>query len=331
MQSYNKILIIQTAFIGDVILATPLIETLYHNFPNAEIHFCLRKGNESLLNQHPFLKKTLIWDKQQGKLKNLMGLLKTIRLEKYDLVVNVQRFLSSGILAGFSGAKKIIGFDKNPLSFLFTHKIKHQIGNHLHETERNIALIKSFCTELKTLPKLHIEHVSKDKIAAFCVEDFICIAPASVWFTKQFPIKQWSEFLQSIPDEKVYIIGAPSDKKIASDIICDSVHPNTISLCGQLNLLESAALMQKAKMNFVNDSAPMHLASSVNAPVTAIFCSTVPEFGFGPLSDNSKIVEVQEKLTCRPCGLHGKKSCPENHFSCAKNITSQQLIQCMPN
>ena len=331
MQSYNKILIIQTAFIGDVILATPLIETLRHNFPNAELHFCLRKGNESLLNQHPYLKNVLIWDKQKNKFKNLLGLLKIIRSEKYDLVVNVQRFLSSGILAGFSGAKQISGFDKNPLSFLFTHKTKHEIGNNLHETERNVDLIKTFCNHLITQPKLHINHISKNKINAFCAEEFICIAPASVWFTKQFPVKQWGEFLHAIPDEKVYILGATSDQKIASDIICESVHPNTISLCGQLNLLESAALMLKAKMNFVNDSAPMHLASSVNAPVTAIFCSTIPEFGFGPLSDNSKIVQVQEKLACRPCGLHGKKSCPENHFSCAKNITIQQLIQCIPN
>lgn len=73
-------------------------------------------------------------------------------------------------------------------------------------------------------------------------------------------------------------------------------------------------------MNYVNDSAPMHLCSAVNAPVTAIYCSTIPEFGFGPLSDNSHILQTKEKLSCRPCGLHGFKSCPEKHFKCAWGI-----------
>ena len=78
-------------------------------------------------------------------------------------------------------------------------------------------------------------------------------------------------------------------------------------------------------MNFVNDSAPMHLASSVNAKTTAIFCSTVPEFGFGPLSDLSQVVEIKEKLKCRPCGLHGKKACPEGHFKCGFEIETKAL------
>jgi heptosyltransferase-2 len=79
-------------------------------------------------------------------------------------------------------------------------------------------------------------------------------------------------------------------------------------------------------MNFVNDSAPMHFASAVNAPTTAIFCSTIPKFGFGPLSDQSFVVETNEALSCRPCGLHGKKACPEGHFKCGKTINVKNLI-----
>jgi heptosyltransferase-2 len=79
-------------------------------------------------------------------------------------------------------------------------------------------------------------------------------------------------------------------------------------------------------MNFVNDSAPMHFASAVNAPVTAIFCSTVPDFGFGPLSEDSAVVEVRSGLSCRPCGLHGYRECPEKHFKCAYEINMNELI-----
>jgi heptosyltransferase-2 len=78
--------------------------------------------------------------------------------------------------------------------------------------------------------------------------------------------------------------------------------------------------MSKAVRNYVNDSGPLHLASAMNAPVTAFFCSTVPSFGFGPLSDDSEIKETTEKLDCRPCGIHGFKTCPKGHFKCGKGI-----------
>jgi len=84
-------------------------------------------------------------------------------------------------------------------------------------------------------------------------------------------------------------------------------------------------------MNYVNDSAPMHFASAMNAPVTAIYCSTLPAFGFGPLSDNRHLVQTTHSLSCRPCGLHGKMACPEKHFQCASTITTQQLLNTLPN
>jgi heptosyltransferase-2 len=90
-------------------------------------------------------------------------------------------------------------------------------------------------------------------------------------------------------------------------------------LSGKLSLLKSAALMQGAEHNYVNDSGPLHIASAMNASVTAFFCSTVPDFGFGPLSENSTIKQV-EGLDCRPCGLHGHKECPKGHFNCGNKM-----------
>ena len=73
-------------------------------------------------------------------------------------------------------------------------------------------------------------------------------------------------------------------------------------------------------MNYVNDSAPLHIASAMNAPVTAYFCSTLPSFGFGPLSDNANVIQTKQTLECRPCGLHGKRKCPQQHFNCGHQI-----------
>ena len=98
-------------------------------------------------------------------------------------------------------------------------------------------------------------------------------------------------------------------------------------LAGKLSFLQSAALMKQAKMNYVNDSAPLHFTSAVNAPVTAIFCSTIPAFGYTPLSDRSFIVETKEHLICRPCGLHGRKACPLGHFKCAYGIETAQVLE----
>src|SRR2546430_2979782 len=112
---------------------------------------------------------------------------------------------------------------------------------------------------------------------------------------------------------------------MAEEIRTVSAHGSVMNLCGKLSFLQSAALMKETAMNYVNDSAPMHFASSVNAPVTAVYCSTLPSFGFGPLSDKRFIVEVQEPLSCRPCGLHCPPACPLGPFQCAYGINNAQL------
>lgn len=326
----HKILVIQTAFIGDAVLATGLLEKLHLYYPSSQIDYLVRKGNEQLFARHPFIHEVLIWDKKKNKYKNLWQILKSIRSKKYDIVVNVQRFAATGILTAFSNAKETIGFDKNPFSFLFTKKIKHIVsdGSHaLHEIERNHQLIQSFTDEVAAKPKLYPGDENFKTVAKYKQQKYICIAPASVWFTKQFPADKWISFIHQLPENiKAFLLGAPSDKSLCDEIISQCSHMNVVNLAGQLGFLESAALMKDATMNFVNDSAPMHFASSVNAPVTAVYCSTVPSFGFGPLSDKSFIVETPEKLSCRPCGLHGKKECPLKHFNCANYITNKQLL-----
>ena len=120
-----KILVIQTAFIGDAILATSLLEKLHHHYPQAEIDFLVRRCNESLLKNHPYLHETLIWDKKEGKYASLWKLLRHIRSRQYTYVINVQRFATTGFLTAFSGAETTVGFNKNPLSLLFTRTIQH--------------------------------------------------------------------------------------------------------------------------------------------------------------------------------------------------------------
>lgn len=394
-----QFLIIQTAFIGDVVLATGLIEKLHAHFPDAQIDFLVRKGNEGLLTGHPLLREVLVWDKKTNKNKNLWKMLRHIRKQRYDKVINVQRFAATGLLTAFSRAKETIGFDKNPFSFLFSRKIPHVISKNgmiKHEIERNNELVKHFTDDQAMRPRLYPSAADYDSVKQYRSQPYICIAPASVWFTKQYPPEKWTGFIKKIPSQlTVYLLGAPSDQALC-ETIRESVvsganaepltgtgpqstpnnqqaafsdpqsgsnnqqstindqsgtyggqdqpsfaphppsgiqlqtprsFPTVIILAGKLSFLQSAALQQGAVMNYVNDSAPMHFASAMNAPTTAVYCSTLPSFGFGPLSDIRFIVEKLEPLYCRPCGLHGHAACPQGHFRCAYEIKDEQLLK----
>jgi len=318
----SSFLIIQTASIGDVILATALVEKLATAHPKASIDFLLRKGNEELLANNPRVRNVLIWDKSQNKLGNLFKTIRVVRGNAYDVVINIHRFGSSGVLTALSGAKTKIGFDKNPWSFAFTTAGKHSIEN-VHEVERNQALISDFTQGDSAIPRLYPSKEDFSKVGQYKRDPYVCIAPNSVWFTKQLTLDKWVEVI-SLHTEHIYLIGGPDDKVRCGEL-AGSVTGSVSVLAGELSFLETAALMQDAHMNYVNDSAPMHIASAVDAPVAAIFCSTVPEFGFGPLSTNSKVIQTGENLECRPCGLHGHAECPKGHFDCAKTIDIDQL------
>lgn len=326
----KKILIIQTASLGDVILSTPIIGKLSHFFPEAKIDFLLKKNYEALFYGHPLLNQVLVWDKSKQKYKNLARLLRQIKKTEYDLVVNVQRFASSGLITALSGAKMKIGFSKNPFSIFFSRRIQHNIGKkkeNPHETVRNLKLIESITDKSSYSVKLYPSKTDYAKVSQFKTRKYITVSPASLWFTKQFPKEKWIEFVKETdPGLQIFFLGSVKEKQLCENIIIESNRMNCLNLAGKLSYLESAALMEHAAMNFVNDSAPMHLASAMNAPTSVIFLSTIPEFGFGPLADKSVIIQTNKNLNCRPCGLHGWKQCPEKHFECATTIEKEQLL-----
>ncbi len=325
----TQFLIIQTAFIGDVVLATPVIEALHQEYPGASIDFLLRKGNEGLLQGHPYISEVIIWDKKKQKYADLFRIIGLVRRKKYDVVINLQRFLATGMVTIFSRAGHTVGFDKNPLSWLFSVKVPHHLdeySSNIHEIDRNLSLIKHLIkSKHRFLPRLYPtdKDFSKTATSGSCVT----ISPTSVWFTKQYPADRWIQLINQIdPAVRVFLLGGNTDREACEKIKSEALRDNIEILAGQMSFLESAALMKNARMNYVNDSAPLHLASAMDAAVTAVFCSTIPAFGFGPLSSRSHILETEEQLECRPCGIHGHRECPEGHFRCS-HIDPQRLIK----
>jgi heptosyltransferase-2 len=323
------ILLIQTAFIGDVILATALVEYLAAHQPATPLDVLVRRGNEGLLTGNPHIRQVLIWDKKTKKYPNLLRLLKQIRQAEYGRVVTLQRFASTGFLTAFSGAPERVGFAENPFSRFFSRRVPHVIGDGTHEVERNGRLLGAEGVGPVTLkPRLYPTLADEAAAAPYAAGGtYLCIAPTSVWFTKQYPEEKWLELLAALPPTlAVYLLGGPPDVAACERLAQLANRPGLVNLAGKLSLPASAALMRGAVLNYVNDSAPMHLCSAVDAPVCAVFCSTIPAFGFGPLSTFSRVVEHPGPLACRPCGLHGHARCPLGHFRCAHEIETTQLL-----
>ncbi len=319
----KSILIIQPAFLGDLILSTALVEKLSEYYPDAKIDLLLRKGYQRILKNHPKIRSLLIFDRKK-KWKSLRQLLTKIRQNQYDLVINTHRHFSAGLLTAFSGSQQKIGFKQNPWSWTFHKKVNHAWN--LHETHRNHLLIAELTNEQPAKPRLY-PNPKDQKVLKNYPKPYISISPASLWATKQLPLEIWAKFTDALPQElDILLMGGPSDQEICQQLANQSQHQNIKIIAGQHSFLEDVVLMQHAKMNYVLDSAPLHICSAINAPVTAVFCSTSPSFGFGPLSDTAFIVETAQALDCRPCGAHGHKKCPKGHFHCAQ-ITVQQLIQ----
>ncbi len=322
-------LIIQTAFIGDVILATGMVESLAAAFPGISIDVLVKKGNESLLKNSPNIRRVLVFNKK-SKSNEVLRVIGIVRRSKYDAVFNLQRFAATGLITGFSGAKFKVGFDKNPVSFLFTKKVKHELAfpknghfevqeHPIHETDRNHQVLATWADVPKHKPKLYPSEGDYEFVKGFAPENYVTMAPGSIWTTKRLPRRKWKDLILKIDSSTpIYLLGSAEDKELNQSILNNAKAENVVNLAGKLTILQSAALMESAKMNYVNDSGPLHIASAMNAPVTAFFLSTIPAFGFGPLSDNSTIIETKHKLACRPCGIHGKTACPEGHFKCSE-------------
>ena len=330
MSQASKVLIIQTAFLGDAVLITSLLEKIRVESPSSTIHLLVRKGLEDIFKAYPQGNFGQVWTyDKSNKLKSWWALRNELTKEKFDQVFVAQRFFGMGLLSISIGAKKVVGFDKNPLSLFFDEKVPHEFGQGKHETERNTQLLASWLG-----PHLHKPFLNASHLNNFPVDlqpkKYLSISPGSVWETKRFTVHKWIDFIRLLPlDQEIVLMGSAAEKHLSDEIeqafMGSSRHIS--NACGRFNLQEAIAVFQQSLMSFVNDSGPLHICSAVNTPTVAIFCSTIPAFGFGPLAKQNKIIEVKEKLTCRPCGDHGKKSCPEIHFNCANSIDVQEMLQ----
>lgn len=321
-----KILIIHTAFIGDIVLSTPMIAKIAENYPNAEIHYLTVPSGAAILKNHPQLKEIKIYDKR-GKQKSWRAfwqLAMELRKEKFDLVFCPHRYARSMLLTYLTGTKETIVYENAALSFLCSKKIPYQQG--AHEVERLLSFVsgENKRYEISLYPGKEDKQLwEKIRKEAQGYEKILVIAPGSKWKTKQWPVEYFQAIITTIEKEEkfaILLVGGEEEKALNLQF-----GAGVWDLRGETSLLELTAILQEADFVLTNDSSPIHIASSSpKAKIIALFGPTVKSFGFTPWSKNSVVLE--EEIACRPCGLHGGNHCPKGHFLCMKQLLPERVL-----
>jgi heptosyltransferase-2 len=323
-KSYNNILVIQTAFLGDAILATPLLKGLKELFPEADIDVLCLPQTEPIFRYNPNINKILTFDKRKRFKKwiNFFKVVFKIRDRDYELGISIQSSMTSSFLMILGNIKVKHGFSRQKfLNMSVDHsKLKgdHKIDKILHllipfsskEYDRQTEIFYSN-KDSELIERIMGEVQTKKQYS-------IAVAPGSVWPTKKWPAENYMKLAYLLTSRgcQVFLIGSAEDHTLCNEIKANS---SAINMAGKLSILQSAALIEKCNLIVTNDSAPLHMANAVKTDVIAIFGPTAPILGFYPYRENDVVIESD--LKCRPCSTHGSNCCPLGHFRCMHDIS----------
>ncbi|MBE8401448.1 glycosyltransferase family 9 protein [Leptospira borgpetersenii] len=330
----EKILLVQTAFLGDLILTTSFFREVKRKYRNSHLTVVVNKGTESVLEANPYINRLIPLDKKEFKrsLWKFFCFLWSLRKERYTLCI-LPHFSFRSTLIGFASRAKVrIGYESAGFSFLLTKKVPRSIRG-MHEVEKLFSLLydREEYTKIQKRPELFWYEESVFRVRVLMRENglepgnYVLLAPSSVWETKRMPASKFrvlGERLAKESGRKVVLIGSKADIEL-----CEEVGAGYgINFAGKTDLPELSFLVSKAALVISNDSSPIHFASAFNIPTLAVFGATIPDFGYTPLADSFFISEIQG-LYCRPCGIHGGKVCPEGHFRCMKEQNVDKMFE----
>ncbi len=334
MPDPRNILIVQTAFPGDVVLTLPLAQVLHRTYPNAGIDVVVIPRAAELLSHHPAVRNVIVYDKRGGDagISGLRRMLTRLRGDSYDIAFVPHRSLRSALLVRLAGIKLRIGFHTSA-GRMFLNRLVHY-DKHSHEVQRNLALLRAVGVvhSEQVLPELHPSEEDRRRVDDFLASvhsggRLIAMAPGTVWNTKRWLPDRFAELARrlSSADWEIVLLGGDEDVELCADVASAAAGRAYVA-AGMLTLLQSAELLRRCAGLVCNDSAPMHLAVAVRTPVVAIFGATVPEFGFSPLGSSDIVIETKG-LSCRPCSIHGGDECPIASFDCMYDISVERVYE----
>ncbi|MEO2068399.1 MAG: lipopolysaccharide heptosyltransferase II [Desulfurobacteriaceae bacterium] len=321
-----RILIFQTAFLGDLILTSPLIKSVKKTFKNATLSIVVREGFESVFEGFEYVSEIIPYNK-----KGVFWFADLLKEKKFDFVFSPHRSHRTSFILFLAKIKRRIGFSNSGFSFLYTDKVKYRQGEGIHEIDRNLDLLLTLKREYDVVvdkePELPIDKNESEKaLRKFNLEKpYIVLSPGSIWKTKMWLPEYFGEVAKFFEREgvKTVLVGSKKDEEVCKKVF--QISRNSLNLCGKTTLREFFSIIKEAQLLISNDSAPIHVASCFNTRTIAIFGPTVPKFGFYPYR-NGTVLEVED-LPCRPCGIHGGRRCKEGHFKCMVELKPKKVIE----
>lgn len=313
-------LVIQTAFLGDVVLTTPLLAALAER--HGPVDVVTTPAAAPLLETHPAVRRVIPYDKRgrdQG-LAGLLGMARRLAATRYEVAYLPHRSLRSAALALLARVPQRVGFADGWRMLYTEARRRPRTG---HEIDRLLGLAGA---APGAYPAALYPRPEDQRVVDVCLTeagiagDFVALAPGSIWGSKRWP---YFDALAARLAGRVAIavVGGLEDAALGRTI-AEAVRGaggRVLEACGRLSLLQSAALIGRARLLVTNDSAPLHLASALGTRVVALFGPTVPEFGFGPAGAGDLALGVAD-LRCRPCSDHGPPACPLGHHRCMREL-----------
>lgn len=318
----DRTLVIQTAFLGDVVLTTGLLSALAAE--HGPVDVLVTPAAHPLVVTHPAVRKALTYDKR-GKDRGFAAwgrLARALAAEQYARVYLPHRSFRSATLARAAKIPIRIGFAGGAAALWYTVRVPRPVGG--HEAERLLALAVPATGRTATI---RVELTEDDRAEAYAWlasrgigDGFVAAAPGSIWGTKRWP--GFGDLARLLPG-RIVVIGGPDDQE-AAQVVVDAAPDRVASAAGAVSLRVSAAILERAGVLVTNDSAPLHLASATGTPTVAIFGPTTPALGFGPRAPQAAIIE-RTNLGCRPCSDHGPVRCPLGHHRCMREIPATMV------
>lgn len=342
----RRILLIQTAFLGDVVLTTPMIRDLRVRFPQSRLSVLVNPAAAAVLKSNPDVDEVLVIDKK-GRERGLMGMIRfarSLRNRNFDLLLSVHQSHRTSLLAILSRIPERHGYAGAAFARLaYTHK--HTRPMQLPEIRRLLQFsVDVFGPTGKTPVERPLLFEDEDSVAAVkaLLSDLreprrpILLAPSSVW-----PTKRWTPYgfaalaglLAKQSNSQILLVGSAGDSEVAEQVLAYSremnpahIHERITNVCGRTTLLGLYSLIRRSKLLVSNDSAPIHFGCAAGIPTVAVFGPTVQSLGYAPFAPGTAVAEL-DGLQCRPCGTHGAKVCPVGHFRCMRDLTPEMVLE----
>jgi heptosyltransferase-2 len=332
-----NLLVVQTAFLGDAVLTTPLLRALKDTHPGSRLTLLTTPANKALLEGILEVDDFLLDRKrEEGVLRASLRLLGPLREGNFDLAVAAHRSARTALLLALARIPRRIGFDANLFSRLYHHRVPDDPAQ--QAGRRYLLLMKALGHDPGSFGHQSFLHVNPERYARVDAvlrergcdgsRPIAVLAHGSVWRTKKWTEEGYAALADLLREERgfdVVLMGDASERERAARIGARS-RTKPVDLTGQTTLPEAVALIARCDFVVSNDSAPLHIASAFRKPQVTVFGSTAPEAGFVPTHERWAVAEL-EGLYCRPCGVHGAKRCPEGHFRCMKELTPEAVFE----